>query len=266
MPYIISRFGASWAAGTALPILGMQQPVGLGAVASTIVQLPGGNSWDSLGSAQTRPHSQVITIHGGYVAASAAALTTYIDAMRALVGVRSYLWATPDSGSTTRWRLARCLDVRATAKPGFPRWIGVDMDFELAAGGWNGAAHSESTALATGNDAIETTNAGNAIVTNAIITITAQTTAITELSFYVTGLLHWHYTGSITATKSLIVDCGTRKVTNDGTGDFANFVLQSDHADNDWLPIQSGVNSIQVERTGGGATSAVVLAYNDGWA
>ena len=266
MPYIIQRFGATYAGGVDLPTRAMEQPVGLGRVASGMIELPGGGSWDSTGTAVARLRSQIITIRGGWLAADAAAMTTKIDALRALVGTRSYLWSSSDGGTTNRWRYARVMDVRATAKPGFTRWTPYEIDFELAAGNWSGAAHAESTALATGNDTITMTNGGNVRVSDVIITVTAVTSNITALSFYKANLFHWHYTGTIVAGTSLVVNCGTRRVINDGTGDFANFILQSDHADNDWLPILAGVNTFLVERTGGAVTSTVRIAYSDGWA
>jgi hypothetical protein len=231
-----------------------------------MVELPGGGSWDYLQSDVARPHYEDITISGGWQAASICAMEAKLDVLKALRGKRSYLWVADYGGTQIRSRLARCLDVRPKSAQVTSSYCLIDMDFELAAGVWQGAAHTETTALATGTDAITTTNGGNVRVSDAIITVTAVTSSITLLSFYSAGLFHFHYTGTITAGQSLIVNCGTRKVTNNGVGDFAHFILQSDHADNDWLPIMPGVNTFTVARTGGAATSTVKIEYNDGWA
>jgi hypothetical protein len=266
MAYVIEVFGSSYAAGVALPIKGIEQPVGIGRAASGMIDLPGGNSWDSTGSAQTRLRSQIITIRGGWVSATAADMTTKIDALRALVGTRDYLWATPDSGTTKRSRLARCLDVRATVRPRFPRWMQVEMDFELVAGPWAGAAHTaESTTLDAGTHDVVTTNAGNTRVQDAIMTITASGSAITAISVLLAARFHWHWTGSISAAASLIVNGGTRRITNGGNDAYSTFALQADHADNDWLPLDPGINTISVERTGGDNSSTCKLDYSDGW-
>ena len=266
MAYIYERFGATYAGGEALPLRVITQPVGAGSVPSSLVSLPGGGSWDNIGTSVSRPRAQLITVSGMWLAASKSAMETKMDALKALVGTRNKLWASVDSGTTNRWRYARCLDVRSMAQVGIQNRMPIEMDFELAASNWNGAAHSESTELATGSDEITSTNGGNVRASNAVITVTADTSNITVLSVLLAGVVHWHYTGTITASKSLVVDCGTRKVTNDGTGDFAHFVLQSDHADNDWMPMLSGVNTYTVANTGGGAESTILIAYADGWA
>jgi len=266
MPYIISRFGASWAAGVELPIRAMEQPVGLGVAASGMLDLPGGNSYDSLGSTQAKLRSQVITISGGWLAADAAATTTKIDALRALVGTRNYLWSSSDGGSTNRFRLARCLDVRAMARPGIARWATYEMDFELAAGPWNGTAHTlESTTLDASPHDVVTTNGGNTRVRNAIITVTAATTNITVLGVSLAGKFDWHWTGTLTVGNVLLIDCGTKRITNNSVDAYATFALQAGHADNDWLPLDAGSNTISVHLTGG-ADSTFKLTYNDGWA
>jgi len=266
MPYIITRFGATYAGGVDLPIRAMEQPAGLGQAVSGMIELPGGNSWDSTGSAQTRLRSQIITISGGWLSADAAAMTTKIDALRALVGTRNYLWSTVDGGTTNRSRLARCLDVRATAKPGFTRWAPYEIDFELAAGVWAGAAHSaESTTLDTTPHDVVTTNAGNARVRDTIITIRANTSNITALGVSIATKSNFHWSGTLVAGKDLIINCGTRRVTNDGADAYATFALQSDHADNEWLPLDAGATTIVVHQNGGN-DSTCKLTYADGWA
>jgi hypothetical protein len=266
MAYIIEVFGSSYAAGVALPIRALEQPVGIGAAATSMIALPGGNSWDSMGATQTRLASQIITIRGGWLSATAADMTTKIDALRALVGTRNYLWTTPDSGSTKRSRLARCLDVRASVRPGFTRWMQVEMDFELAAGPWAGAAHSaESTTLDASPHDVATTNAGNARVRDAIITVRAVGTDLTVIGVSLAGKVDWHWTGTLTVGNDLVINCGTKRILNNGSDAYATFALQAGHADNDWLPLDAGVNTYSVHLTGG-ASSTFKLDYNDGWA
>ena len=272
MAYVYEVFGSTYAGGVALPLRVVTQPVGSGEVPSSLVQLPGGNAWDSLGSGMARPRSQKITITGVWLAASKSAMETKLDALKAMKGTRNKLWASVDSGTTNRWRYARCLDVRAVAKPGLQRMMPIEMDFELVASPWNGTAHAaESTTLDASPHDVVTTNAGNAWVRDAIITITASGSSITVVSVSraaiagVCGIIHWHWTGTLAATKSLIINCGTRSVTNDGADAWAGFVFQADHADNEIAPLVPGVNTIVVARTGGDNSSTCKLDYSDGW-
>ena len=265
MAWLYTKFGAVYATAEELPVLDGTEPLGAGPVQSQMVRLPGGNVWDALQSGAACPGSQTIQLKGAWVAASAAALDEKLDDLNALVGQRSYLWITNDGGTTTRKRLARLLNVRAPVAPGSALWAPFELTFELAPGLWSGTAHTlESTTLDTTPKNVTTTNAGNARVRDAVITVTAVGTAITELGVSIAGKSDWHWTGTLAVGKSLVIDCGAKRVTNDGTDAYAGFALQAGQAGSDWLPIGAGLNTIAVHRTGG-ADSTFKLTYNDGW-
>jgi hypothetical protein len=101
-------------------------------------------------------------------------------------------------------------------------------------------------------------------VRDTVITIRAVGTPITELGVSLAGKFDWHWTGSLAVGKDLIIDCGTKRITNDGADAYAGFALQAGHADNDWLPLDVGVSTISVHLTGG-ASSTFKLDYADGW-
>jgi hypothetical protein len=264
--YIYQRFGSTYAGGVVLPIALHPFSEGPGAVPSSMVELPGGNAWDYLQSNMARPRYELITHKGKVIAASAVALQTALDALYALRGRRDLLWKSNDGGTTTRWRLARVLDVRTEVGISGSYYGIVEMDFELAAGIWSGAAHTETTVIDAASHAVVTTNAGNATVRDAIVTVMAKVATITAVSLYVAGMLHWHYTGTIDINKALVVDCGSKTVKNDGADDYAHFVLQGDHAGADWLSLAAGVNTITVETTSTDHTAhEVKLEYADGW-
>jgi hypothetical protein len=271
MPYTIDVFGTTYAGGVALPRYEGEHPGGSAAVPSALVELPGGNAWDSLGTDAALPRAEVITIRGEWIAASATAMQTKIDALKALTGTRNKLWTSNDSGTTTRWRYARCLQVRAAVIPGSSAYSVIEMDFELAPGLWNGAAHAETTVLDTATHNVVTTNGGNATVRNARLQINAKVATITALSVSITVsgslITHWHYDGTIAINKYLYINCGTRRVFNENTGDdYANFALQTDHTIADWLPIYAGETTIVVSYTSADTSAhTAVLAYNDGW-
>lgn len=266
MPYLYERFGATYAGGEALPQLDGSEPQGAGEFPGSMVELPGGKAWDWLGSDRAVSRSQVITITGDWVAASVAAMETKIDNLNALFGVRSYLWRSNDGGTTTRKRLARCIGVRVPIEMQSALVATIELDFELAPGLWQGTAHSETTIIDAASHAVATTNNGNATVRDAIITVTAKVAAITAVSFYINGILHWHYSGTIGINKALVVNCDTKTVTNDGVDAYVNFALQADHPSADWNPLAAGLNTITVETTSTDHTAhEVKLEYADGW-
>jgi hypothetical protein len=269
MPYTIDIFGATYAGGVALPRYEGEHPWGSAAVPAALVELPGGNAWDSLGTDAALPRAEVITIRGEWIAASATAMQTKIDALKALTGTRNKLWTSNDSGTTTRWRYARCLQVRAAVIPGSSAYSVIEMDFELAAGLWNGSAHNETTVLDTGTHSVTTTNGGNAVVRNAVLQITAKVATITKVVLQdgSAPVKAWEYNGTIAINKMLYINCGTKRIWNENTGDdYANFAFQAAHASADWLPIAPGANEWAVGISSTDNTShEIVVAYNDGW-
>jgi hypothetical protein len=267
MSFLYERFGSTYAGGEVLPLFDGTEPLGSGPVPSPILQLPGGSFWDTLGAGQGRQGSRQITLKGDWIAASAGAMETKIDALTALVGTRSYLWKSNDGGTTTRSILARCLAVRTPTGPGSPLVSQFEMDFVLEAELWRGAYHSETTTLDTSPHAVVTTNAGNARVRNAIITMATDTAnTITEIGVSITGKVDWHWTGTLEAGVGvfLVVNCGTRRVTYLGVDAYAGFALQAAQAESDWLPLDPGVNTIAVHFTGS-AQATFKLEYYDGW-
>jgi len=262
----IEVFGLTYAGGVALPLYEGQQPQGSAAVPGTLIDLPGGGAWDYQGAETSRPRWETITIKGEWIAASSTAMQTKLDELKALTGQRSYLWASSDGGTTNRFRLARCLHVRSLLVPGNTAYAIIEMDWQLAPGLWNGAAHAETTVIDAASHAVSTTNGGNATVRDAVITVTAKVATITLVSFYVAGILHWHYKGTIGINKLLVVNCGTKAVTNDGANDYVNFELQAEHAQADWNPIAAGANTYTVDTTSAShASHEVKLDYWDGW-
>lgn len=269
MPYTIDVFGASYAGGVALPKYEGEHPWGSAAAPNALVELPGGNAWDSLGTEAALPRAETITIRGEWIAASATAMQTKIDALKALTGTRNLLWASNDGGTTKRFRTARCLHVRAAVIPGAASYSVIEMDFELAAGAWKGAAHDETTVIDAGDHSVITNNGGNTWVRDAIITVTAKVAPITFLRVYdeIAPITRWAYTGTIAINKRLIVTCGTKRVWNENTGDdYANFALLAEHATPEWTHIEPGNKEWTVTTTSADHSAhEFKLTYNDWW-
>jgi hypothetical protein len=232
-----------------------------------MIDIPGRGVWDSLGSGIAKPEVQTITHRGKAIAASSSLLQTSLNAWRALNGQRNLLWKSSDGGTTNQWRYARVMDVRTDwgLRNGTPYAI-VEMDFELAASPWNGAAHTaESTTLDATPHTVVTVNGGNVRVRDAVITIRAVGTNITDIQVSITNKASWGWAGTLVVGDDLVIDCGAKRITNDGVGAYGDFYLQSGHADIDWLPLDPGSSTISVQRTEG-ANSTFKLDYYDAWA
>lgn len=75
------------------------------------------------------------------------------------------------------------------------------------------------------------------------------------------------YSGTVAATKSLVIDCSPTRlsVLNDGVADWTHLDLGPSHASGAWLRLASGANSMVVARTGGGTDTYLTVAFSDAW-
>jgi hypothetical protein len=197
--------------------------------------------------------------------ADAAALKSAWDSVLALHGVRGTLYRTSDGG-TEHTIAARCARILAKRTPHDRYMLRYDIDFELLANVWDGADGTVSGILDDVPESIVCANDGNARVDDAIITITAKTSAITALTVTISGISSFTWTGTLAADKALVIDCGARTVRNDGADAYSGFTYEAAHVVPEWLRLQPGNNTVVVTRTGGGATSTYSIAYTDGWA
>lgn len=97
--------------------------------------------------------------------------------------------------------------------------------------------------------------------------MTAQTSTITSLAIKrkIGAITYEHlvYIGSIAAGESLVIDCGEQSAKNDGVGDSAHFSRGADHKYDGWMQLEPGDNTVEVTRTGGGATSSISFSFYD---
>lgn len=265
MAYVIAKFGAAYATGVALPTYDGSWPQGAGSVGSPLVQVPGG-AYDPQGTERLPWGAVSLDLSGYLYGTSASDLQTKLDALRALLGTRSKLWATPDGGTTTRWRVARCLEMTSPRAPRQGFTAQVRMVFECLPGPWSGTARSVAAALDVSPKTVTVANSGNARVDNAVITITAAGSAITVVTVGVAGVSEIQWAGTLAVGDSLVIDCGARSVKNDGVAAYSGLTLTANHLVSEWLRLSPGNNSVVITRTGGDETSAATIAFADGWA
>lgn len=259
-----------------LPSPRPQHYVGVGSVDRGIfTPLPTGGVYDNYGidpapvSQQQIPWRGALALRG----MTAAQLETYEANLRSLLGKRGSLYRTWDSSSNAQFCDARLVSYDATrGMPG--NYLDVDLTFQMISPLWNGAAHTHTftkAEITTASGIVSLTNSGNANQDNVVITITAQTSAITALDIKkesATGATiydHLTWDGTLVAGDSLVIDTGAYSVMNDGTSDYSSFVLGASHREDHWFRLWASANRIEIAITGGGDTSTVKFEYYDAW-
>lgn len=279
--YWLTRFGT-----VELPQYDQQFNAGPAPADSAAVALVGGGTFDAFGTGvapQRYPIEMRLSCTVVNIDADAARVT--LRDLKSLIGTRAKLWRTLIPGGSTHWCWARLTDVDDTMRSNMHAWsIPVTLAFTVM-GRWHGLQHDggwffddgeffddglmfdgdEETVLATSPQTVVVDNDGKMPVRDAIINITAKTAPITRIEISL-GSCNWYYDGTIATNKTLIVDCGSKTITNDGAAAWNDFHLTGNHVVADWLVLQPGNNSVIVTKTGGGTTSTIEFVYSDGWA
>lgn len=285
MSYRITRFGTFAGDMTTLPVLEKTHDMGSGDSRLLSIDTPSGQ-YDLLGSKRAKRAPYTLPVSCKLYATTPASMQTQLDALKALRGKRDRLWMELYSGEF-RWINARLVNINGMRNPKIALYQPLTLNFEITDQHWHGEHHAaitfdsgyyfdageyfdsgETYALDVSPKTLTINNGGNVTVDDVIMTITAQTTAITLLVIKrkIGAITYEHlvYTGSIAATESLVIDCGALSVKNDGAGDSEHFARGSDHKSDEWLLLEDGDNTIEVTRTGGGATSSIDFQFYDG--
>lgn len=251
---------------------------------SAITAVSAGGGYDGLGASQSRAKPFTISHNCAiYSASSQTAIQTQLDALKALVGTRGRLYRRmPDN--SLQWITARLVTLDATRTIANNNYLDISLTFQVAEYPWRGNHHGDGWVLDAGeyfdtglvfdesglsvpmpaSGTVTVTNGGNATVRNAVITITAAGTNITELTLTKSGETDLKYVGTITAGQSLVIDCGAYTVKNNGVDDYANFSRETNHVIAEWLALAAGANTIGTTRTGGNNSSSITFTFDDG--
>lgn len=210
-----------------------------------------------------------IVDHDGDFIATATALgylRRQVDAIRAKQGVRGALYRRRwDDTSVVQWKTARLLAVRERGRPEQrTRYAQIDLEFETAMAAWRAetASSASGTLVSGGGLGLNVTADGNAVVEDAVITITASG-AISSLA--IKGLhagIDLRYAGSIGAGSVLTIDCGAQTVLRNGANAYSGFSLGSGHTAQGWLPMAEGITPLVVESNGAGSAA---ISWYDQW-
>jgi hypothetical protein len=282
MAYILERFGT-----LTIPDYEPAQDVGTGAAKPTVLALPGGGLYDAFGTEQVPRQGYSVGCDGFYWEASDTALKTTSYSWRAMIGKRDKLYRRVDGTADVEWAYARLVNISSRRTPQHDEWLPYGFEFLVLSPNWSGYRHGDGWLLdageyfdtglvfdeATGDVFTITSpqtcvvnNAGNARVTNAILTIHAGSANITVASVVVTGISSFTWTGVLAAGKNLVIDCGKAMIHNDGADAYSGMALNATHYIDDWLRLEPGNNSVIVSLTGGAADSTIAFEFYDGWA
>lgn len=227
------------------------------------VQTAGG-VFDADGSGRSLrryPHS--LTIDAIVSESTAVAQRTALDALRAAVGLRTYLYRVADNDGTIHravCRLAALTVMRSYSEHGYQP---VTLQFQQLSA-WEGSLHSYSWSLSSPSTKTVTVD-GNLPVVDVIFTITAGAGALTN-PILTGGGMDVRYTGTIAIGNALVIDCGTLSVLNDGVDGYSGFTLGANHVIEPWCELAPGETdlTLTVSGTTTGATWSVV--FRDRWA
>jgi hypothetical protein len=285
MAYVYERFGTY-----NIPRLGQKLDAGASEAVTVPLALPQGGSGDGLGSRRARPGARTLPL-GFVLSAGDGSLETQLNTFMAWQGVRDKLWRRGDDGDV-QWVYARLRKVSAPRDRAHTFWLEVSCEFEVYDPAWRGRSHSGAwtwdsgsvfdtglyfddnsgsfalTGTATtvcavpggGNDTAAppkvAIKAGNANITSVIITATVDT-----------GAIYLTWTGTLLATKTLVIDAARLLVTNDGADARASLVRHaSNHTIAEWLRLTPGATtSVSIALVGGGTGSTATWTYTEGW-
>lgn len=280
MGYSFERFGA-----ITLPEYNREMNMAPVAAVQRIVATAAG-AFDADGSGragQQFPHA--LTVEAIVFEEAAADLRAALDALRAAVGTRAYLYRRADDDSTVHRALCRLasMDVQRSYEQRrayqpvtlqflqLSAWQGASSaawtldDGELFDDGLLFDATSYAWSIGSSLTIRSVTNGGNLPVMDVVFTITAGATGLTN-PILTGGGMDLRWTGTIAATKSLVIDCGVLSVLNDGANAYSGLTLGANHAIEAWCSLAPGATDIELAITGTLTGATWGVSFRDRWA
>jgi len=279
MSYKIVAFG-----DVDLPVLEASYEIGAGSSKLALMDVQG-MVFDMDGDARADRARQTIVYNCKIFADTQADVLTQLNKYKAMRGTRDQLFRLTPSGDY-EWAWARLDSITGQRGARNTRYQPLSFTFVLESDVWFGVEHKawylddghyldremvfdEAPFIYTLDASPKTcvtNNNSNTIQRDVIITITAGSADITAIRMTATaaGLTYdIEYTTRIVAGKSLVIDCGSRSVQNDGVGDYQNFGMTTSHESDWWFVIDAGRFSFDVTFTGGSTDSTISLQYTD---
>jgi len=279
--YLLTQFD-----GVTLPIGQPAYTAGTAPSMARMVRTAGGGVFDAAGTEQAKPALPYELVYDCKALADTdAGLRSTLDALRAKRGVRGKLWRQGQDDGALQWATARLMAVQYQMAIGFKLVQPLSMRWSVQSL-WHGERHgapwtfdsglyfddglsfdmAEEYELTTTPITLTVNNGGNTFTDDVILTLTVGTGDITGLRVQV-GSCDLLFSGTVAATKQLVIDCSPSRlsVLNDGAAAWADLTLGGGHASEAWLQLQPGANSVVVTRTGGGPYATLAFDFSERW-
>jgi hypothetical protein len=281
--YILDLFGE-----IVLPVGSPRHTAGTVSSQQRLIKTLGGGVYDGGGTAKLTPELPFQLVYDcKIVGNTAAGLRTRLDALREMRGAEDRLWRKAIDNNERQWATARLMEVDYTteARHSHGLFQPLSLTFQIKTL-WQGVLHgapwylntgrylntglylnmSDRYALNTSPKSLTITNGGNTFTDDVTLTLEAGATPVTGLTVTV-GSCHLVYSGTVAATKSLVIDCSPARmsVLNDGVADWSHLDLGGSHASEAWLRLLKGANTVGVTRTGGGTDTYLTIDFSDQW-
>lgn len=302
MSYVLSRLEPQ--DGTPVIMLTRYgtMPNGVGDVYSPSIDAPDGGAVRLLGQNLAVPAGRAVTQNAIIIGTATNSLQAQLDTLAGAVGKLSKLFITMND-ATQRWRRVEILSAPSTRTDGLARqevavtwmfydpywrgehhggangfaWTWGDGQHWAGGQGWGDLA-ADTIPLTSGSPGtthVTLPNAGNAPVFNARLRIKAGSAPITAVSIQnLAAGVSISYTptaavsSEIGAGATLIIDSGSRQITNGGVKDYAGFARGGPlyHRIAGWFVIPAGGAAYDIDITGGGTGAHLVTEYSESWA
>lgn len=253
--------------------------------------LPAGGVHDTLGESDADMSNRRFTVRCAVTknflnSTNGATMDAAFAKMMGYAGKRGTLYRTQDQTPATDDEHATCrlMEVKARRTPGDTWMIPVELDFMMIDRVWKGDAASVvrpgfGENLINGSAYIfNATNFGDAIVTDATFTITANDTSNSDYDIRtiklrkLVGAVAYgdlNYNATVSGGNVLVIDCGARSVKNNGVDDYANFTLGTGQRSDGWIRLGPGNNTLELTvtcaNTAGATLARITAEYNAGW-
>lgn len=260
---IITHFGTSYPAGS--PLFGTIQAVDdWSTMRPAVTQQVSGASgvFDFFANAGYPVSPITVGKRFTVTAATYAGIETELDTLRAAVfppdpalGTYYRLWGLPRGGNPLavndfRWAYAKCTSFKPTESYSEANYLKmpVEMTFLCPEGQWYGQARTYSQVHSAGASNITNqNNAGNfpaLLYVKVTPTSSSLTSCVLSNPTPAVTTPTWTFTGTVLATKDLIVDARSYVVTNDGADAYTDLGSFGSHVA--WMWLTPGLNTLTI--------------------
>lgn len=272
-----------------LPLYEAQHDISIGPVTPAYQETVNRGYYDADGAGDALMALRQISLETNLHATTAQALQDQVRVWENLVGARRKLWREEVATGNQQWIWARLEVVEISREwvnmtwlPATFRWSIIppviwngpaasgmhhwDGDGQWNSSGWTFNQNINVFALDSNPKVLTVVNLGTATVDNVVVRLTAGVTQHI-LSALVTcnNEQAWRFENTIYSGQALVVDCGAKRVRNNGEDAFTHFAREPYHRTPQWLRLKPGKNDVAVTLVGGGADSTISFEFYHGY-